>query len=54
MTNKLMWALKHERDFNVSPLVMEAMIDAKEIHLFKDGDTIVEKGQPITSFIISL
>jgi|JI9StandDraft_1071089.scaffolds.fasta_scaffold434710_2 CRP-like cAMP-binding protein len=49
-----MWALKHDKNLKVSPLIMESMIELKEIRMYQDKEVIMERGEPIKHFIISL
>ena len=38
--NKFIWAVRQDKNLKVSPLVMESMIELKEVRLFSDGDII--------------
>jgi CRP-like cAMP-binding protein len=52
--NKFIWAVKHNKNLKISPLVMESMIELKEIRSYKDGEVIAEQGSLIKHFLISL
>jgi hypothetical protein len=54
VTNKVIWALRREQSLKVSPIIIDAMIDSKEVIFVGDGQVIANKGDLIEYFIISL
>jgi hypothetical protein len=54
ITNKVIWSLKREPNLNISPIIIDAMINSKEVRHFNDGEAVAKKGDHIDHFIISL
>ena len=52
--NKLLWALRENEHFNFPPLLIEAILQGKELHYYRDGEVIAHKGDKITSLLVSL
>jgi hypothetical protein len=52
VTNKVIWALRREQSLKVSPIIIDAMIDSKEVIFVGDGQVIANKGDLIEYFII--
>ena len=53
-TNKVVWSLKRWPNLNISPIIVDAMINSKEVRHFNDGEVVAKKGDHIDHFIISL
>lgn len=52
--NKLIWAFKHNKQLRVSQIVLENMIQNRELHYYTNNEIIAEKGDPITHLFVSL